>query len=94
MTDPGSQLPGTIEAIANVGGSPVVVKDWPRLLTVEMAAVYLGLAEQTIRNKDIELPGKKQWGRKVVYDRRVIDRLIDNNNGSTDLWLDSLRTVK
>ena len=67
---------------------------WPRLLTVERAAAYLGLAAQTVRNRAGEIPGRKRLGRKVVYDRSVLDRWIDRNNGRSDLFIDGVRLLK
>ena len=67
---------------------------WPRLLNVTMAASYLGLAVQTVRNRAGEIPGRKRLGRKVVYDRNVLDRWIERNNGRTDLFLDGVRLLK
>ncbi len=67
---------------------------WPRLLTVERAAAYIGLAAQTVRNRAGEIPGRKRLGRRVVYDRAVLDRWIDRNNGRTDLFLDGVRLLR
>lgn len=67
---------------------------WPRLLTVEQAADYLGLAAQTIRNRGHEVPGRRTLGRKVVYDRAIIDRWLDRNDGTRDLWLDARRMIE
>ena len=72
----------------------VVLSCWPRLLSVALAANYLGLAVQTVRNRAGEIPGRKRLGRKVVYDRNVLDRWIDRNNGRTDLFLDGVRLLK
>ena len=71
----------------------IIVSAWPRLLSVELAATYLGLAPQTLRNHARELPGRKRFGRKVLYDRLELDRLIEKNNGVTDLWLDARRML-
>lgn len=72
----------------------LVVMPWPRLLTIEQAASYLGLSAQTIRNRKNLLPGRKLWGAKPVYDRVALDRLIDENNGVSDLWIDAGRITK
>ena len=54
-----------------------------------MTASYLGLAVQTVRNHRGELPGRRMLGGHVVYDRHVLDKWIDRNNGRTDLWVDA-----
>ena len=58
-----------------------------------MTAAYLGLAPQTVRNHRADLPGRKRFGRKVLYDREALDRLIEKNNGVTDLWVDARRML-
>ncbi len=60
-----------------------------RMLTIPQLAQYLGLAEQTVRNHAPEIPGRKKFGRKVVYDIKAVDRWLDRNDGITDLWLDA-----
>ena len=74
--------------------TPMAVTGWPRLLSVELTANYLGLAAQTVRNRAGEIPGRKRFGRKVVYDRGILDCWIDRNNGRTDLFLDGGRLLK
>ena len=61
----------------------------PRMLDIPQLAQYLGLAEQTVRNHAPEIPGRKKFGRKVVYDIKAVDRWLDRNDGITDLWLDA-----
>ena len=70
---------------------PVKVAGWPRLLTVEMAALYLGLSPKTIRNHQHKLPGMRKWGGKIVFDRRALDRMIDHAGGRRSLWVDAER---
>lgn len=70
-----------------------------RLLTVRALADYLGVAVQTVRNHAHDIPGRKKLGSgerggKVLYDRQIIDKWIEENNGVTDLWLDGRRMVK
>ena len=89
MTDSNGQLDPHLQRDARV-----VLTGWPRLLSVELAAKYLGLAVQTVRNRAGEIPGRKRLGRKVVYDRLVLDRWIDRNCGRTDLFLDGARMMK
>ena len=101
MTDPPAQPD------ADPRPPRIVVTDWPRLLTITQAALYLGISPQTIRNRDagwtredgtkvepVPLPGRKTWGSKPVYDRHALDRLIDENNGVSDLWIDAGRIAK
>ncbi len=61
----------------------------PRMLDIPQLAQYLGLAEQTVRNHAPEIPGRRKFGRKVVYDIKAVDRWLDRNDGITDLWLDA-----
>ena len=70
----------------------IVLSCWPRLLTVEMASLYLGLSAKTIRNHSNSLPGRKQWGQKVVFDRHAIDKMIDRSGGLRSLWVDAERS--
>jgi len=72
----------------------VVMSCWPRLLSVELAAQYLGLAVQTVRNRAGSIPGRKHAGSKVLYDRDILDRWLDRNNGRTDLFLDGARLLR
>ncbi len=65
----------------------------PRMLDIPQLAQYLGLAEQTVRNHAPEIPGRKKFGRKVVYDIKAVDRWLDRNDGITDLWLDARKTA-
>lgn len=63
----------------------------PRMLDIPQLAQYLGLAEQTVRNHAPEIPGRKKFGRKVVYDIKAVDRWLDRNDGISDLWVDARR---
>ena len=47
-------------------GQGVVFQAWPRMMTIEIAAIYLGLSAKTIRNHGNRLPGRRSWGGKVV----------------------------
>lgn len=68
-----------------------IVHPWPRLLDVPHLAAYLGLAEQTIRNRTRQIPGKKRFGKKAVWDRAIIDEWITKNHSARDLWVDAKR---
>ena len=61
----------------------------PRMLDIPQLSRYLGLGEQTVRNHAAEIPGRRRFGRKIVYDIKVVDRWLDRNDGITDLWLDA-----
>ena len=67
---------------------------WPRLLTTEMAARYLGLSAKTIRNHGNRLPGRRSWGGKVVFDRHEIDKMLDKARGIRSLWIDAERACR
>ncbi len=66
----------------------------PRMLEIPQLAAYLGLGEQTVRNHCAEIPGRKKFGRKIVFDRYIVDRWLDKNDGTTDLWLDARRRLR
>lgn len=67
---------------------------WPRLLTIDMAARYLGVSAKTIRNHGNRLPGRRSWGGKVVFDRHEIDRMLDKTRGMRSLWIDAERACR
>lgn len=62
-----------------------LVAAWPRLMSITIAAEYLGLSESTVRKRLDLVPGLRRWGRRIVVDRHVLDRMIDES-GSMDLW--------
>ena len=72
-----------------LSGQGVVSQAWPRILTVEVAAAYLGLSPKTIRNHSNRLPGERRWGDKVVFDRYEIDKMLDKARGLRSLWVDA-----
>ena len=86
MTDRDGQL-----KIAKTDTGQVVIASWPRMLSIELAAAYLGLSPKTIRNHKCQLPGRRSWGGKVVFDRQAIDRMLDHSGGRRSLWIDSER---
>lgn len=67
-----------------VGNFNMKDKFRPRLLDIEQAAFYVGLAPKTLRNRisrkaENPFPVKhKKLGRKVVFDIRDLDRYADN----------------
>ena len=56
----------------------VTMPDWPRLMGVELAAAYLGIGASTLRESG---PQPKRHGRRVLYDRRDLDRWADALDG-------------
>ncbi len=68
---------------------PIELPVWPRLLGVDQLAVYLGMAPQTIRNNADRIPGRRHLGRRVLWDKNIVDRWIDRNDGTRDLWIDA-----
>lgn len=52
--------------------------DWPRLMSVELAAAYFSVSVNTFRSWGI--PPLEQ-GRRVLYDRRNLDRYADHLAG-------------
>ncbi len=69
----------------------IVLAEWPRLLSVELAAAYLGLSPKTIRNHEHKLPGMRKWGGTIVFDRKALDSMIDHAGGRRSLWVDAER---
>ena len=84
MTDRNGQI-----EIAKTDDGRVVIASWPRMLTVELLAAYIGLAAQTVRNNADRIPGRRNLGRRVLFDRHVIDRWLDRGDGARDLWVDA-----
>lgn len=59
-------------------GERASLPDWPRLMTIEMAAAYLSRSVSTIRERG---PSPKRDGRSVLYDRVDLDRWADRLGG-------------
>ncbi len=62
----------------------IVIQQWPRLMDLPTAAVYIGMAEKTLRNRisrkaddPFEVKPKRR-GRKVLFDKVDLDRYADN----------------
>ncbi|KAA5606347.1 helix-turn-helix domain-containing protein [Roseospira marina] len=49
--------------------------NWPRLLSEQQAAAYCGVTGETFRRHIPVAP--RRLGRRVLYDRRDIDRWLD-----------------
>jgi hypothetical protein len=62
-----------------MGAEPVRVElpDWPRLMSEPDAAAYLSIGKTLLRTRG---PAPKKLGRRVLYDRRDLDRWADNLN--------------
>jgi len=62
----------------------LVIQQWPRLMDVRTAALYIGMAEKTLRNRisrKAEDPFEvrpKRRGRKVLFDKKDLDRYADS----------------
>ena len=54
----------------------VVLSCWPRLLSAKLMAVYLSVAENTVRNHRDDIPGLVHLGRSVRWDRLIVDEWI------------------
>lgn len=48
--------------------------DWPRLMSVDLAADYVGIGSTKLREKG---PKPKRFGGRVLYDRQDLDRWVD-----------------
>lgn len=55
-----------------------ILPDWPRLMSEGMAAAYLSIGTTTLREHG---PKAKRYGRRVLYDRRDLDRWADRIDG-------------
>jgi len=58
--------------------SRAALPDWPRLMSEPLAAQYLSLGATTLRSQG---PQPKRYGRRVLYDRRDLDRWADRLGG-------------
>jgi len=62
----------------------LVITQWPRLMDLPTAAAYIGMAEKTLRNRisrKAEDPFEvrpKRRGRKVLFDKKDLDRYADS----------------
>lgn len=77
--------------LGSTTGSQPILAVWPRLLTLQQAALYLGLSPKTIKNHKSKLPGRRKWGDKIVFDRCALDKMIDRSEGLRSLWVDAAR---
>lgn len=65
----------------------------PRLFTAAVAAGYLGMGVRTFENhwRRGNLPAPHRIGRKLLWDRRVLDAYVDALSGFTSYDLTILR---
>jgi hypothetical protein len=56
----------------------VGLPDWPRLMPLSLACAYFGVCPNTFRRLDIE---PRRIGRRVLWDRRDLDRYVDQMTG-------------
>lgn len=67
---------------------------WPRLMSEEMAASYLGISKTNFRerwNGKREFPQPHRIGSRVLWDRQLLDRYVDALSGlsaSGNTWDD------
>lgn len=57
-----------------MGAERLPLPDWPRLMSEPMAASYLSIGTTTLR---VSGPSPKRKGKRVLYDRRDLDRWAD-----------------
>lgn len=53
--------------------------DWPRMLALPDAAAYVGISENTFKERVPVRPIR--FGRRVLYDRLAIDEYLDTLTG-------------
>lgn len=56
----------------------IVLPDWPRLMSVDLAAQYVGISATWLRGNG---PTPKRIGKRVLYDIRDLDRWVDALDG-------------
>lgn len=61
---------------ADLAGLP----NWPRLLSRDHAAAYVGLSPNTFDDWAAGLP-RLTFGKRLLWDRKVLDRHADNLSG-------------
>ena len=59
----------------------------PRLLSIAGAASYLGISETKLREFVDRLPSLR-CGRRVLFDRRVLDEFVDRFQPDQDISID------
>ncbi|WP_417733143.1 helix-turn-helix domain-containing protein [Rosistilla oblonga] len=61
--------------------------NWPRLMSPDQAAAYLGMTAETMRKYIPVEPSP--YGKRVLYDRAAIDKYLDDVNAgiASDDWV-------
>lgn len=68
-------MPAALAAISNL-------PNWPRLLSEPQAAAYVGVSLETFRGMVKNgIYTQRREGKRVLYDRRLIDRVEDQRSG-------------
>lgn len=69
--------------------------DWPRRMDADLAASYLSVSKTTFLQRVAKraYPSPKREGKRVLWDRRLLDRFVDAqfgiaNNTTSDNWDD------
>jgi len=65
-------------------GEPFVLPDWPRRMSAAQAAAYLNVGESTLRHgAGTRYPAPLRDGKRVVWDRKMLDDWADAEAGLT-----------
>jgi hypothetical protein len=57
---------------------------WPRLLSLELAASYVGVSEHLFKkNVGIKWPRPHRDGKRILWDRHELDMMIDGTERKT-----------
>ena len=64
-----------------------------RLMSMHDVARYLGCGLTTVKLNQHLLPGRRYMGRKVLFDKVEIDRLVDKLEESQDFWVAAAKQV-
>lgn len=82
VVEPSLAPPATVRAgmTASEREEPLrhALPNWPRLMSVKLAAAYLSISPATLRERG---PEAVQVGRRVLYDRVALDRWVDRLSG-------------
>jgi excisionase family DNA binding protein len=61
------------------------VRPWPRRLSEDEAAAYLGISKTTLRDgyqaKPARYPKPERDGRRILWDKAMLDRFVDERSG-------------
>lgn len=69
--------------------------DWPRRMDADLAARYLSVSKTTFLSRVAKkaYPAPMREGKRVLWDRRLLDRFVDaqfgiTGNAASDTWDD------